>query len=190
MARRGRLSSLDLIPPEAEEDVAWAFAQLRERRMTQDEIRDQLNLRLQLKGLAQISRSAFNRAAIRTARTAHRLGEVREIAAAVATKLEDGGDGELTLLVSETIKTIVFEMLETSGEITATPKSAEMMANLALALKSAEQAKKTSVDARRVIEKDFRQAAEAAIDRTAVFKGLTPELRDAFKRELFGIRDG
>ncbi|MBB4016722.1 hypothetical protein GGR16_001728 [Chelatococcus caeni] len=191
MARgRGRLSSIDLLPPEAEEDVAWAFAQLRERKMTQEEIREQLNLRLKLKGIDAISSSAFNRAAVRTARMAHRLGEVREIASALATKFEDGGDEKLTLLVSETIKSLVFELLENAGNLKATPLTAEMVANLATAVASAERAKKISADTRKIIEKDFRKKVDDAVDKVGAFKGLSPEAKEDFKRELFGVRDG
>ncbi|WP_100965345.1 DUF3486 family protein [Bosea sp. FBZP-16] len=188
--KRGRLSTLDLLPIEAEEDVAWAFAELRARKQTQDDIRDALNLRLKLKGIAPISASAFNRAAVRTARMAHRLGEVREMASALATKFEDGGDEDLTLMVSETIKAMIFEMLENAGTLKANPLTAEMMANLATALSGAERAKKISADTRKMIERDFAKKAEAAIEKVSDAKGLSPETKEAFKRELFGVRNG
>lgn len=188
--RRGRLSSLDLLPIEAEEDVVWAFAELRGRKATQEDIREALNLRLRMKGIEPISSSAFNRAAVRTARMAHRLGEVREMASALASKFEDGGDEDLTLMVSETLKTLIFEMLENAGNLKANPLTAEMMANFATALASAERAKKISADTRKLIEKDFRKQADAAIEKVATAKGLTPETREAFRRELFGVRDG
>lgn len=187
-SKRGRLSSLDLLPIEAEEDVAWAFAELRARKQTQDDIRDALNLRLKMKGLDPISASAFNRAAVRTARMAHRLGEVREMASALATKFEDGGDEDLTLMVSETIKALIFEMLENAGNLKANPLTAEMMANLATALSGAERAKKISADTRKMIERDFAKKAEAAIEKVSDAKGLSPETTEAFKRELFGVR--
>lgn len=184
---RGRLSSLDLLPIEAEDDVAWAFGELRKRKLTQEEILEQLNLRLKLKGVAPISRSAFNRAAVRTARMAHRLGEVREIAAALTDRFEDGSNEQLTMLAAETIKTMVFELLENAGKLRAEPLTAEMMANFALALKTAVQAKKVEADTALVIEKNFKKKAEEAIDRAGAAKGLTPEMREAFRRELFGI---
>lgn len=186
---RGRLSSLDLLPQEAEEDVTWAFGQLRSRKMTQEDIREALNLRLRMKGLEPISSSAFNRAAIRTARMAHRLGEVREMASALANKFEDGSDEDLTLMLSETLKTIVFEMLENAGNLKASPMTAEMMANFATALASAERAKKISADTRKVIEANFKKKADAAIENVARTKGITAEIVEDFKRGLFGMRD-
>jgi Protein of unknown function (DUF3486) len=183
----GRLSSLDLLPDEAAEDVAWAFNELRRRKLTQDEIREQLNLKLQLKGLEQISRSAFNRAAIRTARMAHRLGEVREIAGALASKFEDGGDEQLTLLAAETIKAMVFETLENAGRLRADGETAEMLANFALAIKSAEQAKKVTADARLMIEKQWKVKAESAIANVAARQGLSREKVDELRRDFLGI---
>lgn len=189
-AGRGRLSSLDLLPPEAEEDVIWAYEQINKRKRTQDDIRDSLNTRLIARGLKPISRSAFNRAAVRTARMAHRLGEVREIAAAVASKFESGGDEDLTLLVSETIKSVVFEILEKADPARLKPDSftAEMLANLALALKNAEAAKKISADVRTRIEKEFATKTGAAIEQVARAKGLTPETVEAIKAKILGVR--
>lgn len=186
MSKRGRLSSLDLLPPAAEEDVQWAFAQLRERKQTQDDIRDQLNLRLKLKGLAEISKSAFNRAAIRTARMAHRLGEVREIAAVLGDKFEAGSSEELTVMVSETIKTVIFEMLENAGTLRATPLMAEMVANLGSALKSVEGAKKVSAETKKLVRDNFQKQAEKAIEKVSTLKGFTPEMQRRLRAELFG----
>lgn len=184
---KDRLSSIDLLPPEAEEDVAWAFAELRARKKTKEEIHESFNLRLAVKGLGPISRSAFSRASVRTARMAGRLGEVREIATALASRFEDGGDEDLTLLVSETIKSLIFEMLENAGKLKADGLTAEMMANLATALKSAEQAKKVTADTRKVIEANFKKKADAAIDSAAGVKGLSSEAKAEFRRLLFGV---
>ncbi len=111
------------------------------------------------------------------------------MAGALASRFEDGGDEELTLLVSETIKTLVFEMLENAGRLRADGETAEMIANLATALKSAEQAKKVSADTKKLINTTFRKQADAVIDKVAASKGLTPELKEQFKRELFGVRE-
>lgn len=184
---RGRLSSIDLLPPEAQEDILWAYGELRSRKKTQEDILASFNLRLAVKGLEPISKSAFNRSAVRTARMSHRLGEVREIATALSSRFEDGGDEDLTLLVSETIKSLVFEILENAGKLKADGATAEMMANFATALKSAEQAKKVTADTRKVIEANFKKKAEAAIDGV---KGISSELKENFRRDLLGLGNG
>jgi hypothetical protein len=193
---RGRLSSIDLLPDWAEPAVVAALAKLRDNSLPQIEILDQFNAELRALGFAagvtdppQISSSAFNRKTMRLAQHGRRLAETREIATALASKLETGGDEDLTLMLSETIKTLVFEMLERAEGLNAADWSAEMMANFALALKNAEQAKKVSADTRVLVEKNFAKQAEAAIDKVATAKGLTPETVRDFKRQLFGVRD-
>jgi hypothetical protein len=197
MARRGRgrLSSIDILPDWAAPAILNALHALKVNKLTQLEILDQLNAELRTLGFQegelsppQVSRSAFNRKSMRIAAIGQRLADTREIAAVLAARFEDGGDEDLTLLASETIKTIVFEMMENAGDIPASAKSAEMMANFATAIKAAEQAKKVSADTRLVIDKNFRKAAEGAIDAVARQKGLSPDVKKAFMAEVLGVR--
>ena len=187
-AGRGRLSSLDLLPQAAEEDVIWAQAELRARKRTQADILDSFNLRLGCKGIAAISASPFNRAAMRLNRMATRLEEARDIAGVLANKFEDGSDEQLTLLVAETIKMIVYETLEKIDDPRADGKSAEMLGNLSIALGNAEKAKKMSVDVRTKIEASFAAKAAKAIDAAARARGLSAEMRDAIKSDILGLR--
>ena len=91
------------------------------------------------------------------------------------------------------IKTLIFEMLENAGSLKATPLAAEMVFNLAGALKSSEQAEMTATN-RKVAEEKYREHVKSratdAIDRVAEIKGLSAEAKEAFRRELFGIIDG
>jgi hypothetical protein len=194
---RGRLSSIDLLPEWAEPAVQAALGKLRDNALPQIEILDQFNAELRALAFAagvmdppQISASAFNRKTMRLAAHGRRLAETREIATALASKLEQGGDEDLTLMLAETIKTLIFEMLERADGVPAADWSAEMMANFALALKNAEQAKKVTADMKILIEKNFVKQAEAAIEKVSAVRGLSPEAKREFRRELFGVRDG
>src|SRR3990167_9509359 len=121
MARRkgrGRLSSIELLPPDAELIVAWAMGELRDRKRHQVEILAEFNERLQAlakeTGLVvpPISRTAFNRYTLRLASTARRLEETHEIASAITERLQPGESDDLTVMVAETLKTLIFEILE------------------------------------------------------------------------------
>src|SRR3954467_11681466 len=102
-ARRGRLSEIDKLPDWADEEKVWAFEQLKERKRSQLDILDEFNARLRAASLAndaseevpEISRSAFNRTAMRVALLGRRLEETREIAAIIAPKLTEAGDDSL-----------------------------------------------------------------------------------------------
>ncbi len=187
---RGRLSSLDLLPESAEEDVVWAQSELRARKKTQADILDSLNIRLRAKGLEPLSASSFNRAAMRLNRMASRLEEARDIAGVLANKFEDGSDENLTLLVAETIKMIVYETLEKIDDPRADSKSAEMLGNLSIALGNAEKAKKMSADLKSRIEAQFAARAAKAVDAAAKARGLSAEMRDAIKTDILGLRSG
>lgn len=62
---RVRLGTVDLLPREADEDVARAAIALRERRSTREAIRRELCRSLREKGLKPISKGAFSRWASR-----------------------------------------------------------------------------------------------------------------------------
>lgn len=192
---RGRISAIDKLPEWADEARAWAFEQLKERKLTQIEILDGFNDRLRAASLAedatadppQISRSAFNRTAMAIAIHGRRLQETRAIAAVLAPKLEQAGDASVTLMVAETIKTLIFEMLSNAGELRADGDTAEMLMMTARALNQAEGARKISAESRRKIEAELVSKASKAIDQVAKTKGLTDETVKAIKSKILGI---
>lgn len=136
-AGRGRISSIDRLPEWCDDATRWAFTALKERQLTQLEILDGLNERIRAaaweQGLTdpeqipQISRSAFNRRAMRLATLGRRLEETREIAAVLTPKLESDDGEKLALLLAQTIKTLTIEMLENAGELPANSDTAEML---------------------------------------------------------------
>lgn len=189
MARgRGRLSSIDLLPAEAEPHIAWAMEALKQRNMPAVAILEHFNARLADLGLKPVSKSAFNRASLRLSRMATRLSEVRDIAGVLAQKFETGGDEDLTLLLGETIKALTFEMLENAGELAADGATAEMLMNAGRALKNAEDAKRISADVRKRVEKDFAAKAGEAVDKVAKAKGLSSDTVADIKAQILGIR--
>ncbi|WP_315742783.1 MULTISPECIES: DUF3486 family protein [unclassified Bradyrhizobium] len=194
-ARRGRLSEIDKLPDWADEAKVWAFEQLKERKLSQLEILDGFNARLKAASLSEdaaaeppeISRSAFNRTAMKIAILGRRLEETREIAAVIAPKLDEAGDNSLTLMVAETLKTLIAEMLGNAGELAADGDTAEMLMLTSRALKHAEEAKRISADGRRKIEAELQSKATKAVDAVAKASGLSAETVDAIKAKILGI---
>lgn len=196
-ARRGRLAEIDKLPEWADEAKVWAFEQLKERKLTQLDILEQFNARLRAASLAHdasapmpepISRSAFNRTAMRVSLLGRRLEETREIAAILAPKLDEAGDSSLTLMVAETIKTLTLEMLGNAGELAADGATAEMLMMTSRALVAAEQAKKISADGRRKIEAELKQTAMKAVEMVAKEKGLSADAVSMIRAEILGVR--
>jgi len=192
---RGRISAIDELPEWADEAKAWAFEQLKKRKKSQLDILHGFNARLKAASLANdasaevphISRSAFNRTSIRIAIHGRLLEETREIAAVLAPKLDQAGDNSVTLMVAETIKTLIFEMLSNAGDLTADGDTAEMLMMTARALTAAEQAKKISSETRKKIETELHDKASKAVDAVAKSAGLSAEAVDTIKSRILGI---
>lgn len=191
---RGRLSEIERLPQWAEEAKRWAFDELRKRELTQLEILDGFNDRLKAaawgEGITEppvISRSAFNRTAVRLAVLGRRLQETREIAAVLAPRMEEIGDQELTLLVAETIKTLISEMLSGAGDLAADGDTAEMLMFTSRALKHAEEAKKISTAHRQKVQEEFKAQATKAVDAVAKMKGISAETVEAIKSTVLGV---
>lgn len=193
-AGRGQLSSLDLLPDWAEEAKLWAFGELKARKRTQIDILEEFNARLRAAGLTngvmsppQISLQAFNRKAMRLAVIGRRLEETREIAAVLAPKLEAAGDDSVTLLVAESIKVLLNELIENSGDMAADSETAKMLMSASRALKHAEEAKRISSDTRQKLEAEFQRKAAKAVDAVAESKGLSAETVEQIKAKILGI---
>lgn len=188
MARRqgrGRLSAIDRLPSEADDVVAWAAQELRARDRTQIEILEEFNAKLAELSLPPVSKSAFNRHSMRLASTARRLAETREIAAALADRSDAGQSDDLTIMVAEMVKTLVYELLEKGGEAGFTPKAAKEMAD---AIRSAASAQNMSADRRRKIEQEMAAKTEKVVDRVAKEAGLSAERAAQIRRDVLGVR--
>jgi hypothetical protein len=181
---RGRLSSIDMLPDEAEPDIIWAVEAMRERSMPQLAILDEFNARLADKGIGKVSKSAFSRWAVRKAIQFRRLDEVRAITSDVVAGLGTDGADQVTMACAEMLKVAIYESLEGSVD----PKG--IMA-LSRALNSAVAAQKTSTEHRAKLEAQVASQVEAAADRAgeaAREQGLSADRAAQIRRDVLGVR--
>ncbi|QGM46724.1 DUF3486 family protein [Methylocystis heyeri] len=181
---RGRLSSIDLLPEEARDDIVWAMAQLNERSRTQEEIRCELNEMLEAKGLPGISKSAFNRKAVRVASAARRLAESRALFEGLAPQFTPERVDQTNLVIGELIKVLITEMLDSDGK-DFSPKGAMELSRAYLATI---QGQKLSTERRSKAVEAFKEEAGKAVDKVAAKTGLSAETRERLKAELLGIQ--
>jgi len=189
---RGRLSSIEQLPPECDHIIADAARDLRSRDKTQTEIYQEFYSKLE--GLQKEYRgeldfpipsfSSFNRYAVKQAYLTRRLEDTRAIAASIAESFDAEASDDLTLIAAEAIKTLIFELLTDAGESGLDPKSAM---NLANALKSAAAAQGISSKRRAQVEKDYAKAAEAAIDKVAKAEGFSDDTVRSIKANILGL---
>lgn len=179
---RGRLSVIDLLPPEAEEAVAWAYNELRERDRTQKDIHAEFNDKLAEVGVGPVSFSAFNRHSFRLAMMARRHEEVRAITSALTERLDPEDADDLTIMAAETLKTLVYELMEGDS---IKPKEA---LDLAQALRAAEAAAKMPLQRRREMEAKFASQVDSALKRVGAEKGLDKETLGAIREGVLGVK--
>lgn len=185
-ARRGRLSSIDLLPEQAQPVVSQALQALRDNNKPATQILAELNASLADLGIRSISKSAFNRKSLWLAAYGEQLSRAREIAAIVGEKLEDAPEGDVGLLLGETLKTMVFELVS-DASLSGKSMSMEMLNKAAESLRFLEQARKLSVETRTRIVKDFSRKASEAVDEAAKEKGLSADTVAAIKGRILGV---
>ncbi|AGH57995.1 hypothetical protein RHVG_00030 [Rhodovulum phage RS1] len=189
---RGRLSSIDLLPPECDGIIAWASQALADRDQTQTDIYAEFvekceALMAEHRGELEFtipSFSSFNRHAVRLARLTHRLDQTRAIVASIADKFDPAESDNLTVMAAETLKALVLTMLAEADEDKV---AATDVMRLATALKQAAQAQGVSSDRRRKVEADFKEKVEQAVTKVARAKGMTTETAEAIKSQILGV---
>ncbi len=189
---RGRLSGIELLPDACADAVAWAAEELQKRERTQTEIYQDFVTMLEAvdreyRGELEFtipSFSAFNRYSIRLATLTQRLNQTREIATTLASKFDAAASDDLTLIASEAIKTLVFELVTSGGEAGFDPKGAKALAD---ALFSASRAQGVSTARRQKVEADLAERAKQAVSAVVKSKGITDEGAQEILDRFLGV---
>jgi hypothetical protein len=182
---RGRLSSIKLLPPEADKAVAAAVKALGENRRTQESIREELNLRLLALGHEPISSSAFNRYSLKLSVAGWKLQRKREAVAAFVREIGDRPDTDISLLISEMGKGIIYDVIEAaSGDDEEAKLSPKELAAIALSYMrfTAGDAKAVKT-ARDMIDLDDQQTRKE-LEKVVTAAGKSAGLSDATVRRL------
>jgi hydroxylamine reductase (hybrid-cluster protein) len=189
---RGRLSSIDQLPVEANPAIQWAASEIIENSLTQDQIREELNRQLadiareQKITIEPISRSAFNRYSTRTTALTRQLAETREVARTVAEALGPDAHDDATILLVQLIKQASIDIFQKKA------LSSKEIMELSRALNSAMAAQKSSAENKeREEEKQRRELEKAAEVATNAILEKDPK-QDANSvlnaiREAYGI---
>ena len=179
---RGQLSSLDLVPEAGRNAIAWAMDELNARQRTQADILFELNDRLEVVGCDPISRSAFNRAAVRVTLARRRAEERDAVIAAIAPMSTPDKVAEADIVVAEMLKTLVMGILDREA------LTSEDALNLARAHQKAVEAQTQSSELRRVAQAEFEARLGKAAEAVSKAKGITAETRDKIMEQLGVIR--
>lgn len=180
---RGRLSSIEMLPEEAEPDIVWANDELRKREKPANVILAEFNARLADRGIGAISKSAWGRYSVRKAIQFRKHDEARRMSAELVAQLGTEGADEVTVMVAELLKVAMFEQLET-GKL-----EAKNIMELARGLQSVVNAQKASADHRRKLKEDVLAKVDKAIDKAGA-EGGGADAQAVLKRireDVYGI---
>lgn len=181
---RGRLSTMEMLPEEADADLAWVNEELRTSKRPQVAILAEFNARLADHGIAPISKGTFSRYSVRKARQWREYDERLRLSKALCEGMGPDGADKMTVAVSERIKMAADELLS-RGELSA--KEINALAN---ANRAAVTAQRHAAELRRSLEEEHkRKVAEAAKDVAKIGKahGVSDEAMKLITQRLAGI---
>lgn len=180
-AERRVLGSLDLLPEECQDDVAWALARLNERSRSQADILFELNDRLAVKGHGPISRSAFSRRSTRLKRRRDQIEERNAVYAGVAEMLTPEKVADADTVLGEFLKTLIDERADEA-------KSSKELNELSSAYRNIVVGQDVSARRRQKEEARAKATLVRAVDTVAKVKGMTAETAEAIKAQILGVR--
>ncbi|MGQ5745855.1 hypothetical protein HMPREF3138_21040 [Serratia sp. HMSC15F11] len=183
---RGRPSKVDLLP-EAIRDALHQM--LRDKRHTQEEIREAINSLIdqhELPDDMQLSRTGLNRYASRMEAVGSKIRASREMAEIWAAKLGSAPTSDVGKLLMEFVKTLAFE---TSMALAETEKTVEPKAlgQLALVAQRIEAAQMVSHKREKEIRQAFAEEAAATAEKIVSQAGLSADKAADIKRQILGI---
>lgn len=183
---RGRLSKVDLLPDSIREQL---HQMLREKRHTQEEIREAINALIDEHNLPeemQLSRTGLNRYAIRMEKVGARIRASREMAEVWAAKLGSAPTSDVGKLLMEFVKTLAFETSMSMAEEDK-PVAPKALGQLALVAQRLEAAAMTSHKREKAIRDAFAQEMAEKTEELVRTGGLSGGAADTIKREILGI---
>lgn len=169
MSGRGRLSSIDLLPEEAGDDVVWACQELYARARPIGDIHIEFNERLAAKGIDPISRTAFYNKSLRLAAAQRRMRESRAMFEGLANEFTAENVDDNTIVLGEFIKTLIQELVDDA----AGRKDPKQAMELARAYQATVSAQKISTDRRLKIQKEFAEKTAEAVEAVAAKEGIS-----------------
>lgn len=117
---RGRLSSIEMLSRECEEDILWVKIELDARQKPQTEILDEFNARIAAKGESPISKGAFSRYSVNAATLRREMEMERELNRLAYELLPDTGESDPLVVARETLK---LRLSALSADRNADPKA-------------------------------------------------------------------
>jgi polyhydroxyalkanoate synthesis regulator phasin len=180
---RNRKSRIKLLPKSIKEELDRL---IREGRMTQTQILDQVNQLCDAHGEDPISQSGMSRYSKQMDEMGQQIRELREVSAVWVAKLGDAPTSDVGKMLLESVRTlaadVIMEMRTDRGKIE--PKA---LNQLALVMQRVEQAAMTSHKREKEIRTAFADEAAEKAEEAMTNQGMTASTIETIKKEILGI---
>ncbi|MDH0908828.1 DUF3486 family protein [Rhizobium pusense] len=203
MSRKGRgwLSSIDKLPEECGQVVAWAAKELSDRDRTQidiykefkeklESVRDECGLTFEIPHYRSFSRYSVNLAAL-----SETIEQARQIATTLADRFDAAGSDDLTIVAAEALKALVLQAAITAsstGKLTSKAlneySSAVKNLNAAQAMSANRRIKVEAEESARQAKEEMAAKTKEAIQTVAKVKGLSAETTQEILSEILGVK--
>lgn len=188
-ATRGRVKKTDLLPDSIRKPL---LEMLREKRLTQVQIREEINRLISEAGLphsARLSSAGISRLASENEALARDLRELREQSRAMVAELGDKPTGDTTALILEMTRSLLFRKLRAARHSLEDDDEIDigLLKNVMLAVQRLESAAGHSLKREREIRAAFAEEAVSAVsDELRGQDGMSEALEQNIRRVLLG----
>lgn len=184
---RGRASKVDLLPESIRKTL---HEMLREKRITQAQILDEINALIADAGLPdelKLSRSGLNRHATEIERVGQNLRDLREMTTALTAQLGDKPMGETTKLILEMGRSQLFRAMRQQMENPEAQVDIDMLKNAMLAAQRLESTAMSSHKREKEIRLAYAEEAAAAVtEELRGEDGMSEEFERRIREILLG----
>ena len=183
---RGKHSKVHQLP----ENIKTKLDELlRDGKLTQSDILEQVNALIKQAGLAdteKLSKSGINRYSTNMQTVGARIAEARAVSEQWVAKLGNKPSGDVSNILIEMVRTLAFESVlkASDGEEPVDPK---YIKDLAIGIEKLEKAATESTKREQEIRKAFAEEAAATAEEIAVQAGLTNEGANTIKKQILGL---
>ncbi|EAA8719424.1 DUF3486 family protein [Salmonella enterica subsp. enterica serovar Abaetetuba] len=186
---RGRVKKADLLPDSIRKPL---LEMLREKRLTQVQIREEVNRLIEEAGLpaqARLSAAGISRLAAENEAVARDLRELREQSKALVAELGDKPTGETSSLILELARSMLFRKIRAAASSAEDDNDIDIgfIKNAMLAVQRLESAAERSLKREKEIRAAFaEEAANAVSDELRGQDGMSEILEQRIRDVLLG----
>ncbi|EBR7324362.1 DUF3486 family protein [Salmonella enterica subsp. enterica] len=186
---RGRVKKADLLPDSIRKPL---LEMLREKRLTQVQIREEVNRLIEEAGLpaqARLSAAGISRLAAENEAVARDLRELREQSKALVAELGDKPTGETSSLILELARSMLFRKIRAAASSAEDDNDIDIgfIKNAMLAVQRLESAAERSLKREKEIRAAFaEEMANAVTDELRGADGMSEQLEARIRGVLLG----